>query len=267
MGTGDGLYHYYRSWHDDPSIPYASIAGHISALEQGRLQERPTEELARERDRLAEGYAEQLSDEQRGPFQRAAGALADGVPVRRGAQVLLRLLVPDRLVQQGPRVRGDARRARLPGRRRGRLPPQPPRGPAGARGARPALGVRRPRARRQPLEADRRAPQGAAGQARRLDPAAGAGHDARGGQRSDHGDAVGDHPRAPAAVGAGRRRRRAARLGGGAGRRRGPGAGDQERRPDRRGPGRRDPRCAAARRRPGRRSSPASSPPSPTSAA
>ena len=23
MGTGDGLYHYYGSWHDDPSIPYA----------------------------------------------------------------------------------------------------------------------------------------------------------------------------------------------------------------------------------------------------
>ncbi len=73
MSTGDGLYHYYRSWHDDPSIPYASIAGHISALEQGRLQERPTEELARERDRLAEGYSEQLSDEQRGPFNELLG--------------------------------------------------------------------------------------------------------------------------------------------------------------------------------------------------
>ena len=73
MSTGDGLYHYYRSWHDDPSIPYASIAGHISALEQGRLQERPTEELARERDRLAEGYAEQLTDEQRGPFHELLG--------------------------------------------------------------------------------------------------------------------------------------------------------------------------------------------------
>src|SRR3954452_6035284 len=69
MSTGDGLYHYYRSWLDDPSIPYASIAGHISALAEGREIERPTEELARERDRLAEGYAELLGDEQRGPFQ------------------------------------------------------------------------------------------------------------------------------------------------------------------------------------------------------
>ena len=68
MATGDGLYHYYRSWKDDPSIPYASIAGHISAIHNGRLEERPTEELARERERIAEGYAALLSDEQRGPF-------------------------------------------------------------------------------------------------------------------------------------------------------------------------------------------------------
>jgi pyruvate,water dikinase len=69
MGTGDGLYHYFRSWLDDPTIPYASIGGHISALQEGRDIERPTAELARERDRLADGYAELLGDEQRGPFQ------------------------------------------------------------------------------------------------------------------------------------------------------------------------------------------------------
>jgi pyruvate,water dikinase len=73
MGTGDGLYHYYRSWFDDPSIPYASIAGHINAIAEGRLVERPTEELAAERDRLADGYAELLSDEQRGPFRELLG--------------------------------------------------------------------------------------------------------------------------------------------------------------------------------------------------
>jgi pyruvate, water dikinase len=73
MGTGDGLYHYYRSWFDDPSVPYASIAGHISALQEGREIERPTEQLAAERDRLAEGYAELLPDEQRGPFQELLG--------------------------------------------------------------------------------------------------------------------------------------------------------------------------------------------------
>jgi pyruvate,water dikinase len=73
MGTGDGLYHYYRSWYDDPGIPYASIAGHISALQAGRDIERPTEQLARDRDRLAEGYAELLSEEHRGPFQELLG--------------------------------------------------------------------------------------------------------------------------------------------------------------------------------------------------
>jgi pyruvate, water dikinase len=73
MGTGDGLYHYYRSWYDDPGIPYASIAGHISALRDGRLVERPTEALAAERDRLADGYAELLSDEQRGAFRELLG--------------------------------------------------------------------------------------------------------------------------------------------------------------------------------------------------
>ena len=45
MGTGDGLYHYYGSWHDDPSIPYASLIGHVDALKAGKDIERPTEEL------------------------------------------------------------------------------------------------------------------------------------------------------------------------------------------------------------------------------
>ena len=46
MATGDGLYHYYRSWLDDPSIPYASLIGHISALNAGEQIDRPTEEIA-----------------------------------------------------------------------------------------------------------------------------------------------------------------------------------------------------------------------------
>jgi pyruvate,water dikinase len=69
MGTGDGLYHFYGSWHDDPSIPYASLIGHVDALRAGRDIERPTEELERERDRLAEEYGALLDDEARGSFQ------------------------------------------------------------------------------------------------------------------------------------------------------------------------------------------------------
>jgi pyruvate,water dikinase len=68
MATGDGLNHYYRSWFDDPSVPYASLIGHISALNAGEEIERPTEAIERERDRLAQEYGELLDDEDRQPF-------------------------------------------------------------------------------------------------------------------------------------------------------------------------------------------------------
>jgi pyruvate,water dikinase len=68
MATGDGLTHYYRSWLDDPSIPYASMIGHIAALRGGATLERPTEEIEAERDRLAQEYGGLLREEMRGPF-------------------------------------------------------------------------------------------------------------------------------------------------------------------------------------------------------
>lgn len=68
MATGDGLTHYYRNWLDDPSIPYASLIGHISALKAGEQIERPTEEIERERDRLAEEYTSLLEEDSRRTF-------------------------------------------------------------------------------------------------------------------------------------------------------------------------------------------------------
>jgi len=68
MATGDGLYHYYRSWLDDPSIPYASLIGHISALNSGEQIDRPTEEIQRERDRLATEYGALLDEQTRTSF-------------------------------------------------------------------------------------------------------------------------------------------------------------------------------------------------------
>ncbi len=68
MATGDGLYHYYGSWLDDPSIPYASLIGHVSALKSGESIERPTEEIERERDRLAAGYRDLLDEDVRPAF-------------------------------------------------------------------------------------------------------------------------------------------------------------------------------------------------------
>ena len=68
MATGDGLYHYYRSWLDDPSIPYASLIGHVNALRAGEQITRPTEEIERERERLASEYESLLEKEVRGAF-------------------------------------------------------------------------------------------------------------------------------------------------------------------------------------------------------
>jgi len=73
MATGDGLYHYYRSWYDDPSIPYASVIGYVRALKEGEQVERPSEELARERDRLAEEYGALLDEQSRKTFDELLG--------------------------------------------------------------------------------------------------------------------------------------------------------------------------------------------------
>src|ERR671936_584663 len=71
MATGDGLYHYYKSWLDDPSIPYASLIGHMNALKAGEQIDRPTEEIQRERERLAGEYRSLLEPE----VQQGFGAL------------------------------------------------------------------------------------------------------------------------------------------------------------------------------------------------
>jgi pyruvate,water dikinase len=68
MATGDGLYHYYRSWLDDPSIPYAALIGHIGQLRAGEEIDRPTGEIQKERDRLATEYRALLDEDARQPF-------------------------------------------------------------------------------------------------------------------------------------------------------------------------------------------------------
>jgi pyruvate,water dikinase len=73
MATGDGLYHYYGSWYDDPRVPYASVIGHVRALKEGEQVERPTEELVRERDRLAEEYGALLDEQTRATFIEMLG--------------------------------------------------------------------------------------------------------------------------------------------------------------------------------------------------
>ena len=87
---GDGLYHYYGSWYDDPSIPYASRGRPRRArCKTGEQVERPTRG-ARARARPARGGVRRAA--RRGgaarTFDELLGALAHGLPVRRGAQVL-----------------------------------------------------------------------------------------------------------------------------------------------------------------------------------
>ena len=69
MATGDGLYHFYRSWLDDPAIPYASLIGYVAALKRGDEVERPTEAIRAERDRLAEEYGALFPEEARPAFE------------------------------------------------------------------------------------------------------------------------------------------------------------------------------------------------------
>ena len=69
MATGDGLYHTYGSWLDDPTIPYASLIGHVAALKAGEEIERPTDHIAAERERLATEYAALLDDDARKGFE------------------------------------------------------------------------------------------------------------------------------------------------------------------------------------------------------
>jgi pyruvate, water dikinase len=68
MGSGDGFYHYHRSWLDDPAIPFSAIRGHLDALAAGRDIRRPTEHLRSERNRLAKEYGSLLDTEARGAF-------------------------------------------------------------------------------------------------------------------------------------------------------------------------------------------------------
>jgi pyruvate,water dikinase len=68
MATGDGLYHYFGSWLDDPSIPYAALVGHVAALKAGERIDRPTEEIQRERERLAQEYGALLDEGSRRAF-------------------------------------------------------------------------------------------------------------------------------------------------------------------------------------------------------
>ena len=206
MGTGDGLYHYYGSWHDDPSIPYASLIGHIAALKAGQEIERPTEELAKERDRLAEEYGALLDEEARPAFQELLGLSRTVFPYVEEHKFYCdywfqsrffnkvrefgALLAKHGFLEEGEDIFNLSRHEAMEALEELSLTWStggPPLGPHHW----PPIVARRKRAARA---------------ARRVDAAARPGRDAGGGQRPDRRDALGHHPAAAARNGRARRR-------------------------------------------------------------
>lgn len=74
ISTGDGFYHYERSWNDDLSVPLSAIANYIELLGKGQSPERPTAALKAERQRIIDEYRELLgSQDERAAFDQVLG--------------------------------------------------------------------------------------------------------------------------------------------------------------------------------------------------
>ena len=203
MATGDGLYHYYGSWLDDPTIPYVSLTGHIGALRAGENIERPSDHIATERERLVGEYGALLDDEARKGFDELLALSRTVFPYVEEHKFLCDYWFLTTLVEHDPRLRRPAHRARVPRGSRGRLPALAPRGVLRPGRAALDLGNGRPAPRAVVLAADRGATEGAARAARRLDSAAGGGRRARGGARPGADHAVGGYDAACPRLGAG----------------------------------------------------------------
>lgn len=64
VSSGDGFYHYHRSWQDDLSMPFAALPGYIEKVKAGENIERPTAQLIEEREALVADYRELLDTEE-----------------------------------------------------------------------------------------------------------------------------------------------------------------------------------------------------------
>ncbi|HEX5476712.1 MAG TPA: PEP-utilizing enzyme, partial [Burkholderiales bacterium] len=74
VSSGDGFYHYHRSWNDDLSLPFAALPGYIEKIKAGTNIERPTEQLIAEREQLVADYRELLdTDEDRATYDQLIG--------------------------------------------------------------------------------------------------------------------------------------------------------------------------------------------------
>jgi pyruvate,water dikinase len=64
ISTGDGFYHYERSWNDDLTVPLSALPHYIEKVRQGDKLERPTESLKVERQRIIDEYRSLLPTEE-----------------------------------------------------------------------------------------------------------------------------------------------------------------------------------------------------------
>ncbi len=71
VSSGDGFYHYHRSWNDDLSMPFAAFPGYIEKIKAGINVERPTAQLIEEREALVADYRELLdTDEDKATYDQ-----------------------------------------------------------------------------------------------------------------------------------------------------------------------------------------------------
>ncbi len=81
ISTGTGWYHTHISWNDNLDIPFEAIRTNIKALKAGKEIGRPTENLLKERDRIAEEYRGLIrSDDDRAAFDQALSVARLALP-------------------------------------------------------------------------------------------------------------------------------------------------------------------------------------------
>ncbi len=73
FSTGSGFYHHHKTWINDMTYPFMSIADYIERIEAGQTVDRPLEEVQAERDRLANEYMALLDGDDLKAFQEQLG--------------------------------------------------------------------------------------------------------------------------------------------------------------------------------------------------
>jgi len=71
--SGNGFYSTDKYWIEHLDIPLGFIRDYIARLAAGETIDRPTEEIAKERDRITSEYADMLTGDARAAFEGKLG--------------------------------------------------------------------------------------------------------------------------------------------------------------------------------------------------